>query len=776
MPSIRSRCLPLDPKASRSLSTLPFDPGTSRSASEPSLDPNALARLRYPRSSSMYRPLLLTVGLQSSGPRTFPPEFPPGSTIAPPDAVHGVNQVGKTTGNVTSVNALRLGTRSRELALGKLEYQQGRRPVGQEARGDVVPLIPAEVKSRPESRPEEKSELRLQSRPQTSDVFAPVIAFQYRKPEWQKGKLVIQCDDVVDVQAIWTVTLQPGKAASIPVPLNVRIPNEQYQLVVIPGHHRVEVVEPFAPGDEAIRLRNKMKKRTVTFNAGSILFMAALERVQGAATYASALNIDKWQRWATEDTTVHMRRVQTWAQWPERATEGASSLDLHMCESGSIPPGERRKINTGLSLAIPGGYAGKIMGQSGLALQSIDVHPGLIDSDYWGELAIIAMKSSRKEFFFKAGDRLAQLVVQAIPKITLQAADDTGVVDADTARGSNGFGSTGIAARQVGHACTHPAVTQQDKNDWKLNPQWCQTCEKLWDPHTIDLFSDPNNGHVPRRYTHTRSDVEATGYNAFAHRWSNENAWANPPFDEPTFWKIIDKALLEQVTMTVVAPVWKSASWYKHLLWLSCDYPRLLPHSKDLFLPGTTNDIGVGVPPWAETMVVRISGDGAKRAEFIKRLTQTAHVPTTRAATFYPNQRKLPFYYVDNEVPVKFDARTPPGRTAVQVSSTHIKVAASSTEPVATDGTDEFDEEGFEILELRQRPKKKAYAPLTIDGQMHTGLLDTASQGDCVDFTYWKKHLRKYPIRGPVTKIQGLNGTITEPIGHAHVRITIGEL
>ncbi|KAG5461304.1 MAG: hypothetical protein BJ554DRAFT_6520, partial [Olpidium bornovanus] len=317
----------------------------------------------------------------------FPPEFPPGSTIAPPDADYGVNQVGKTTGNVTGVNALRLGTRSRELALGKLEHQQGRRPVGQEARGDAVPLIPAKVKLRPESRPEEKSELRPQSRLQTSDVFAPVIAFQYRKPEWQKRKLVIQRDDVVDVQAIWTVTLHPGETASIPVPLNYSVHG------------------------------------------------GARERARGA-TYASALNIDEWQRWATEDTTVHVRRVQARAQWPERTTEGAAGLDLHICESGSILPGERKKINTGLSLAIPGVYAGKIMGRSGLALQSIDVHPGLIDSDYRGELAIIAINNSRKEFFFKAGDRLAQLVVQAIPKITLQAANDNGVVDADTARGT----------------------------------------------------------------------------------------------------------------------------------------------------------------------------------------------------------------------------------------------------------------------------------------------------------------------------------------------------
>lgn len=133
------------------------------------------------------------------------------------------------------------------------------------------------------------------------------------------------------------------------------------------------------------------------------------------------------------------------AHIPEKATEGAAGYDLRAMTSGVVPYGLTRLIPTGIAVAIPGGYEGQVRGRSGLALKRgiVQKHGvGTIDSDYRGDVGILLSNEDhewRRDFEYKAGDRLAQLVIQAVPETTFE---EVTVLPA-SARGTGGFGSTG---------------------------------------------------------------------------------------------------------------------------------------------------------------------------------------------------------------------------------------------------------------------------------------------------------------------------------------------
>ncbi len=130
------------------------------------------------------------------------------------------------------------------------------------------------------------------------------------------------------------------------------------------------------------------------------------------------------------------------ARLPWRAHEGDGGADLHSVEAVVIPPGERRDVGTGLALAIPSGHAGFVQPRSGLAFRhgiSVVNAPGLIDAGYRGEVRVCLHNGGEAPFTVAPGDRIAQLVIQAVET----PAFDAVVTLEETARGAGGFGSTG---------------------------------------------------------------------------------------------------------------------------------------------------------------------------------------------------------------------------------------------------------------------------------------------------------------------------------------------
>ncbi|HRF09120.1 MAG TPA: dUTP diphosphatase [Xanthobacteraceae bacterium] len=132
---------------------------------------------------------------------------------------------------------------------------------------------------------------------------------------------------------------------------------------------------------------------------------------------------------------------------PEYATPGAAGMDLVAAVPENaplvIPPRGRAAVPTGLALAIPQGFEGQVRPRSGLALKNgvtVLNAPGTIDSDYRGEVKVILLNTNDEAFEISRGMRIAQIVFARVEQLTLQ---EVSSLD-DTARGSGGFGSTGV--------------------------------------------------------------------------------------------------------------------------------------------------------------------------------------------------------------------------------------------------------------------------------------------------------------------------------------------
>ena len=95
---------------------------------------------------------------------------------------------------------------------------------------------------------------------------------------------------------------------------------------------------------------------------------------------------------------------------------------------------------TGIKLKLPPGHVGLVWPRSGLAVKhSLDCGAGVIDSQYRGEIKVLLFNHSDNAFTIKAGDRIAQLLVQKVEQVEFVSVEQL----EDTSRGANGFGSTG---------------------------------------------------------------------------------------------------------------------------------------------------------------------------------------------------------------------------------------------------------------------------------------------------------------------------------------------
>lgn len=138
-----------------------------------------------------------------------------------------------------------------------------------------------------------------------------------------------------------------------------------------------------------------------------------------------------------------IKRLDEGVELPSYAYEGDAGLDLRSAEDVVLKPFERRLVSTGLAIAIPDGYAGFVQPRSGLALReglSMANTPGLIDAHYRGELKVCAINlDPERDIHITKGERIAQLVIQKVPRVSLMVVDSLDETD----RGVGGFGSSG---------------------------------------------------------------------------------------------------------------------------------------------------------------------------------------------------------------------------------------------------------------------------------------------------------------------------------------------
>jgi len=131
---------------------------------------------------------------------------------------------------------------------------------------------------------------------------------------------------------------------------------------------------------------------------------------------------------------------------PIFSTLGSAGADLCSIDDVDVYPGMTEKIRTGLCVEIPEGYAGFVNSRSGLAAKhSVAVlnSPGVIDSDFRGEICVLLHNHGRDTFCVSRGDRIAQLVIVPYIQFEFEEAEEL----TSTSRGEGGFGSTGIKTK-----------------------------------------------------------------------------------------------------------------------------------------------------------------------------------------------------------------------------------------------------------------------------------------------------------------------------------------
>ncbi len=140
-----------------------------------------------------------------------------------------------------------------------------------------------------------------------------------------------------------------------------------------------------------------------------------------------------WVKILTDDDS-HIPRYQT---------AGSAACDLHASDGVIIPAKSRTVIGTGIKLEIPNGFGAMVCSRSGLSAKNglmVLNAPGIIDSDFIGEIKVILYNSGSEEFIIKRGDRIAQLLFFPIFQAIFQKTSEIN----STSRGSGGFGSTGV--------------------------------------------------------------------------------------------------------------------------------------------------------------------------------------------------------------------------------------------------------------------------------------------------------------------------------------------
>ena len=150
---------------------------------------------------------------------------------------------------------------------------------------------------------------------------------------------------------------------------------------------------------------------------------------------------------------LKVKRLTDTAVLPVKAHQSDAGFDICADEDITINVGETVTVSTGLSVAIPEGYYGRLKGRSGLTAKTLlRVQEGTIDANYRGEIKVICDIKTKildqvidgmiyaNNLSFKRGERIAQLIIQPLPTVEVVEVNELD----DTDRGVGGFGSTGV--------------------------------------------------------------------------------------------------------------------------------------------------------------------------------------------------------------------------------------------------------------------------------------------------------------------------------------------
>jgi dUTP pyrophosphatase len=147
-----------------------------------------------------------------------------------------------------------------------------------------------------------------------------------------------------------------------------------------------------------------------------------------------------------EQLRIEIKRIRPGANQldlPTYMTDGAAGMDIcaDIDHDRTLAPLERDLISTGIAIALPPGFEAQIRPRSGLALReglTILNTPGTIDSDYRGEIQLVAINLGREPIVIRRGQRIAQVIIQRVVRAEWLEVEELPA----SARESGGFGHT----------------------------------------------------------------------------------------------------------------------------------------------------------------------------------------------------------------------------------------------------------------------------------------------------------------------------------------------
>jgi len=145
-----------------------------------------------------------------------------------------------------------------------------------------------------------------------------------------------------------------------------------------------------------------------------------------------------------KDECLQFFKMSQFAISPLRATPWSAGLDLFSAYDYVIPARGQQLCKTDIQIELPLNCYGRIAPRSGLALKSIDVGAGVIDSDYKKDVGVLLYNFSDVDYEVSRGDRIAQLICEkcVIPKV-VEVYDILETLYKHDGFGHDGFGSTG---------------------------------------------------------------------------------------------------------------------------------------------------------------------------------------------------------------------------------------------------------------------------------------------------------------------------------------------
>ncbi len=136
---------------------------------------------------------------------------------------------------------------------------------------------------------------------------------------------------------------------------------------------------------------------------------------------------------------INVKKLSDDAVLPHRAHTTDAGADLFASKETIIKANSSEKVSTGIAIELETGFAGLVWGKSSIESKGIKIMAGLIDADYRGEVLVCMYNLTDKDFIFKKGDKIAQLVITNVEYPIFSEVETIN----NTKRGDGGFGSTG---------------------------------------------------------------------------------------------------------------------------------------------------------------------------------------------------------------------------------------------------------------------------------------------------------------------------------------------